>query len=130
MNSRIMRLFEGGILDKITNDEYDKLSLFSEEQLSTHEINNEVKPKYESQSLQEISSLNLRMLQGAFLLLLTGYLLSFLALLMEMFLEKHTLKIRLFCITLMLKTPKIVINFIIYIFNMFIELLLDKFYYN
>lgn len=122
-----MRLFESGILDKITNDEYDKLSLTSEEELSTHEINSEVKPKQDSQSFQEISSLNLRMLQGAFLLLVTGYLFSFIALCAEIFLRKHKIKIRHFFIALRLKSSKIFLNFIFYIFNTCMEFITDKF---
>ncbi|KAL5283566.1 hypothetical protein ACFFRR_006054 [Megaselia abdita] len=122
LNSIIMRLFEGGILDKITNDEYDKLSLTSEEQVSTHELNNEVKPKHESQSLQEISSLNLRMLQGAFLLLLTGYVLSILTLFCEICLANHKSAIISFWIALRLKISRTFINFIIYMFNTCMEL--------
>lgn len=122
-----MRLFEGGILDKITNDEYDKLSLFSEDQLSTHELNNEVKPKHESQSLQEISSLNLRMLQGVFFLLLTGYLLSFLTLFLEICLEKHKSKIRSFCMALRITTSRMFVNLVTYMLNTGIKLLSDRF---
>lgn len=103
-----MRLFEGGILDKITNDEYDKLSLFSEEQPFTLErTSNEAKPKQESQSLQEISSLNLRMLQGAFFLLLTGYFLSLMTLFLEIFFEKHKNEIKTAFISLRKKVSGI-----------------------
>lgn len=122
-----MRLFEGGILDKITNEEYDKLSLFSEEQLSPDELNNEVKPKHETQSSQIISSLNLRMLQGAFLLLLTGYMLSFLTLFAEICLEKHKSRIRLFFIALITKISKLFLSFVICMFNTCMELFVNRF---
>lgn len=122
-----MRLFEGGILDKITNEEYDKLSLFSEDQLSPDELNNEVKPNHETPSSQIISSLNLRMLQGAFLLLLTGYVLSLLTLFAEICLEKHKSRIRLFCVAMISKISKILLNFVISMFKTCMKLIFNRF---
>jgi uncharacterized membrane protein len=88
-----MRLFEGGILDKITNDEYEKMfqtiqaSDEDEEKLADElggkddTKSDSVKAKVSSE--KELTALNMRMLQGAFYLLLLGFVFASLALLLE-----------------------------------------------
>lgn len=126
-----MRLFEGGILDKITNDEYEKMfqqqtmggvSTFQmnqidgenspengsddgnesdasdndetkvqvgsenrELQAGSKEVDgNAMKKKNKKESNEkELTALSLQMLQGAFYLLILGYLLAFLTFLLE-----------------------------------------------
>lgn len=112
----LMKLFEGGILDKITNDEYEKMF----QQMKAMQVNSDVnanknnerafdgekevddnrkssnepqqqessdgnansKAKKES-SEKELTALSLQMLQGAFYLVILGYLLAFLVFILE-----------------------------------------------
>jgi hypothetical protein len=93
-----MKLFEGGILDKITNDEYEKMFQTSRE--SVDEKNNEkvtgqqegkvesdgrqsMNTKAKISSEKELTALNLRMLQGAFYLVMIGHILALFTLLLE-----------------------------------------------
>ena len=101
-----MRLFEGGILDKITNDEYEKMfqqqtaaiqvsepgdnekkaatdNNEDREITESTEVDKNDKRKKES-SEKELKALSLQMLQGAFYLLIFGYLMAFLAFIFEM----------------------------------------------
>lgn len=104
-----MRLFEGGILDKITNDEYEKMfqqqtaavQVSDENQFDivngderkvvaasennenreiteeTTEVDGNTRKKESSE--KELTALSLQMLQGAFYLLILGYIMAFLA---------------------------------------------------
>lgn len=93
-----MKLFEGGILDKITNDEYEKMfqgmpaDVGGDGEISGEEgekvdtkINGRqgMNTKTKISSEKELTALNLRMLQGAFYLALIGHILATFALLME-----------------------------------------------
>jgi hypothetical protein len=94
-----MKLFEGGILDKITSDEYERMfqsmqvlqmkndkneqnNEDSEEDKSDTEDENSISGsenlKNKITSEKELTALSLRMLQGAFYLALIGYTLAFL----------------------------------------------------
>lgn len=102
-----MKLFEGGIIDKITSDEYEKMF----QQMNAMQVNdvregvhdeekdvsdnNRMPSKEESNdgnanskakkesNEKELTALSLRMLQGAFYLLILGYLMAFLVLIVE-----------------------------------------------
>lgn len=92
-----MKLFEGGILDKITNDEYEKM--FQSESIdakSKEKVSGEQEGKVDEndgrQSMntkakksneKELTALNLRMLQGAFYLVLMGHILALVTLILE-----------------------------------------------
>lgn len=106
-----MRLFEGGILDKITNDEYEKMfqkqtaavnaiqvddlgddnksdSDGDDERgiatISDNEESNKIDGKGKKElSEKELKALSLQMLQGAFYLLVLGYLMACLAFIVE-----------------------------------------------
>lgn len=111
----LMKLFEGGILDKITSDEYEKMfqqmtamqvndvnvnknierddegeKEIDDNRISSNELqqqessdgNANSKVKKESNE-KELTALSLQMLQGAFYLLILGYLLAFLVFILE-----------------------------------------------
>lgn len=109
-----MKLFEGGILDKITSDEYEKMfqstlqhavdkkkidkkaeaaaedddevGVGDDEESKNVEsnlVNGNGNSKAKTSSEKELTALSLQMLQGAFYLVLIGYMLAFLALLLE-----------------------------------------------
>lgn len=97
-----MKLFEGGILDKITSDEYERMfqsmqvlemkndknvqnsegsedkseTVEEEEETNSNSISGDKNLKITSE--KELTALSLRMLQGAFYLALIGYTLAFL----------------------------------------------------
>lgn len=97
-----MKLFEGGILDKITNDEYERMfqsmqalqikndknvqnneegedkSDAEEDETNSNSISEDENLKNKITSEKELTALSLRMLQGAFYLALIGYILAFL----------------------------------------------------
>lgn len=95
-----MKLFEGGILDKITNDEYEKMfqsmpvnSENDDEKIPAEQegkadtkINGRqsMNTKAKISSEKELTALNLRMLQGAFYLVLMGHILATITLILEM----------------------------------------------
>ena len=102
----LMKLFEGGILDKITNDEYERMFQSmqalqmkndknvqsseeeesksdageegEEEEANSNSISGDENLKTKVTSEKELTALSLRMLQGAFYLALIGYTLAFL----------------------------------------------------
>lgn len=88
-----MKLFEGGILDKITNDEYEKMfqsmPMHSVEEKASEGQEAKINGRQSSNTKTKISSekeltaLNLRMLQGAFYLVLIGHVLATITLLIE-----------------------------------------------
>lgn len=93
-----MKLFEGGILDKITNDEYEKMfQRDSVDAISNEKVSDEQEGKVDGKddgrqsmntkakitSEKELTALNLRMLQGAFYLLLMGHILASVTLFFE-----------------------------------------------
>lgn len=92
-----MKLFEGGILDKITNDEYEKMfqsesvDAKSKEKVSgeqdgkvdENDSRQSMNTKAKKSNEKELTALNLRMLQGAFYLLLMGHILALVSLLLE-----------------------------------------------
>lgn len=133
-----MRLFEGGILDKITNDEYEKMlqqqtaaviqvvvqndenvenqlsEVVNSEQYdkrelqaavgkSSKEIDGNAKKKETSE--KELTALSLQMLQGAFYLLLLGYLFALFTFMLEIghFQMDTEIKIKFREITLFLR---------------------------
>lgn len=103
-----MKLFEGGILDKITSDEYERMfqsmqavnSFDNDDGESESEsVSNDNKKaqnvetaggksKVKTSSEKELTALSLQMLQGAFYLALIGYILAFLVLLVEIGCER------------------------------------------
>lgn len=73
-----MQLFESGILDKITDSEYDKMLKFTNNN-DDNDKNSENIEKDENEQKQSnknnesiIEPINLRMIQGAFIILLCG----------------------------------------------------------
>lgn len=104
-NYRLMRLFEAGILDKMTASEYEKMfgvqnrrfespmngnqnqvndaSTQNEKDVSRH-----IKDSRENMKLEPIS---VKMLKGAFFILLTGYALAALVLIFEYLNRKYEL---------------------------------------
>lgn len=106
-----MKLFEGGILDKITNDEFEKMY-----QKTSQQSSNIIPPSDQATSKDEEkgtkldattkdskmsssargedhTTLNLRMLQGSFYLVLFGHSLAFLVLMGEI--ECHSAPLRI-----------------------------------
>lgn len=94
----LMKLFEGGILDKITNDEYEKMfqsmpadaeniEKISSEQEEKVDMKlngrRSTNTKSKTASEKELTALNLRTLQGAFYLVLMGHILALIALILE-----------------------------------------------
>ncbi|KAJ6637314.1 Ionotropic receptor 40a, partial [Pseudolycoriella hygida] len=83
LNVVLMYLFEGGILEKMTNAEYERMIQMNqnEESLRTNPVeNNHQQQRPVEPKLQPI---NLRLLQGAFFALAFGYLLAGISLLVE-----------------------------------------------
>jgi hypothetical protein len=106
-----MRLFEGGILDKITSDEYEKMFQHATSAMEVKnveekreigsdrvddsknanrvQLSNERQQQAQHQQLKEapnekaLIALSLQMLQGAFYLLILGYFLASLAFVLE-----------------------------------------------
>lgn len=104
----VMKLFEGGILDKITNDEFEKMyqktsqsSVPTGEQATSKDEEKETKSDSTSNKESKVTSgarddhttVNLRMLQGSFYLVLFGHLMALLVLLGEI--ECHSSPLRL-----------------------------------
>jgi hypothetical protein len=99
-----MKLFEGGILDKITNDEFEKM--FQSDASSDEKVSGEQEGKVDGKndgrqsmntkakisSEKELTALNLRMLQGAFYLLLLGHILAFVTLVIEIECQRESRK--------------------------------------
>jgi hypothetical protein len=96
-----MKMFEGGILDKITNDEYEKMyQRIPIAEVASQEDENESKAesttKTENKKMStgirddHHTTLNLRMLQGSFYLLLFGHILAFIILLGEIECRKNS----------------------------------------
>ena len=99
-----MKLFEGGILDKITSDEYERMfqsmqvlqikndknvqnneevenetsETEKEEETNSNSISGNENLKNKITSEKELTALSLRMLQGAFYLAIIGYTFAFL----------------------------------------------------
>ncbi|KAG5678929.1 hypothetical protein PVAND_008550 [Polypedilum vanderplanki] len=92
LNENLMKLFEAGILDKITNDEYEKMfqSMHTTEDDENQEIEGIKNVKNTNE--KELTALSLQMLQGAFYLVLIGYSLAFLVFLLEIEYERMTLR--------------------------------------
>ncbi|KAG5678940.1 hypothetical protein PVAND_008559 [Polypedilum vanderplanki] len=92
LNENLMKLFEAGILDKITNDEYEKM--FQSMQTTEDDENQEIEgiKNVKNTNEKELTALSLQMLQGAFYLALIGYSLAFLVLLLEIGYERMTLR--------------------------------------
>lgn len=103
-----MKLFEGGILDKITNDEYEKMFQSKSYDASCNEkVSGEQEGKADGKSdgrrstntkakissEKELTALNLRMLQGAFYLVLMGHILALVTLILEIECKKAPRKI-------------------------------------
>ena len=105
-----MKLFEGGILDKITSDEYERMfqsmqvlqmkndknvqnskteaededqNDTEEDETNSNSINGDENLKNKITSEKELTALSLRMLQGAFYLAIIGYSLAFLVFICE-----------------------------------------------
>lgn len=121
-----MKLFEGGILDKITNDEYEKM--FQRESVDVKEdekVSGEQEGKADEnngrqsmntkakKSNDNLSALNLRMLQGAFYLVLMGHIIALVTLILEIQCRKPPKKIfkrfkRALCMSCKVKTLRVV----------------------
>ncbi|XP_062561780.1 ionotropic receptor 40a [Armigeres subalbatus] len=92
LNEVIMRLFEAGIIEKITIAEYERMfgsqvGQFvdeSEQTMKPESTGTEGgKAKKAAESNEKLQPMNLRMLQGAFLALACGHLLGVIALMLE-----------------------------------------------
>lgn len=107
IKSSLMKLFEGGILDKITNDEYERMfqSMQVAQKLghegsnkkaaeetaesegndegSSNSIDGDENLKSRLTNEKELTALSLRMLQGAFYLALIGYTLALITFIAE-----------------------------------------------
>ncbi|XP_058468079.1 ionotropic receptor 40a [Malaya genurostris] len=92
LNEVIMRLFEAGIIEKITIAEYERMfgsisgQFADETALTTKPESTEVESghsKKATESNEKLQPMNLRMLQGAFLALTVGHTLGVLILLLE-----------------------------------------------
>ena len=111
-----MQLFEGGILDKITNDEYEKMfqsmdvnaaaaAAVGASRQDDGEVQSSSAAAAEAETIvngigsglaapkvsseKELTALSLRMLQGAFYLVFIGYLLAFVVLLLEIACQRN-----------------------------------------
>lgn len=95
-----MRLFEGGILEKITNDEYEKMFQRMKVDLEVDDIKTQQEQeesklggrksgntKAKINSEQELGAINLGMLQGAFYVLCIGH--SFAGIILIFEIEYH-----------------------------------------
>jgi hypothetical protein len=98
-----MKLFEGGILDKITNDEYEKMFQSmptdsavenasggnTEQQEQEEKVDSKINgrqsmnTKAKISSEKELTALSLWMLQGAFYLVMMGHILACVTLFLE-----------------------------------------------
>lgn len=93
-----MKLFEGGILDKITSDEYEKMfQMMPVDAESDEKVSGEQEEKVDAKlngrqstntkakisSEKELTALNLRTLQGAFYLVLMGHFIATVTLILE-----------------------------------------------
>lgn len=95
-----MKLFEGGILEKITNDEYENMirsmkdvtspsedvNAIDEQKAQETKINGRgisTNTKAKITSEKELTALNLRMLQGAFYVIFLGHILATVVLILE-----------------------------------------------
>ncbi|XP_059621792.1 ionotropic receptor 40a-like [Phlebotomus argentipes] len=85
LNKIIIHLFEGGILDRMTNEEYE--NLFDSKKLTTpnEEIDKTTQKSTKDVPQEEriLKPVSLKLLQGAFYTLLIGYILSGIVLLLE-----------------------------------------------
>lgn len=105
-----MKLFEGGILDKITNDELEKMNQETsqgsnvvpageqatskdEEKETKSESSTKDSSKMASGAREDHTTLNLTMLQGSFYLVLFGHSVAFVVLLWEI--ECHSAPLRI-----------------------------------
>ncbi|XP_077302826.1 ionotropic receptor 40a-like [Arctopsyche grandis] len=86
-NKVLMQLFEAGILTKITLEEYEKLRDSGMEVPSTARSTgtneDKVSKPNSNENLQKLEPINMRMLQGAFYVLIFGYIISGVALFVE-----------------------------------------------
>lgn len=92
-----MNLFEAGILDKMTNSEYEKMfGAQPRKEINIDQEKNEILSQQQSedggdilqiqtktQELSRLEPISLRMLKGAFFVLLSGHILAALVLLFE-----------------------------------------------
>ncbi|XP_058837184.1 ionotropic receptor 40a [Topomyia yanbarensis] len=92
LNEVIMRLFEAGIIEKITIAEYERMfgsltgQFTDESEMTTKSDSSEADAghsKKNTESNEKLQPMNLRMLQGAFLALTVGHTLGVLILLLE-----------------------------------------------
>ncbi|XP_037052019.1 ionotropic receptor 40a [Bradysia coprophila] len=95
LNEVLMHLFEGGILEKMTNAEYERMiqmNQMNEENLRTSSVENtnHQQPRLVEPKLQPI---NLRILQGAFFALAFGYVLAALTILIRLSSNTCTIKL-------------------------------------
>lgn len=69
-----MALFEAGILTKMTNDEYENLGkkMIKSEQINTV-LKNKKTSKNKKKDDDKLQPVNIKMLQGAFYMLIIGY---------------------------------------------------------
>ncbi|CAO1422930.1 unnamed protein product [Diamesa serratosioi] len=108
LNENLMWLFEGGILEKITNDEYEKMfqqmKVDTEvDDIKTQQEQEEMKlgggksgnTKAKINSEQELGAINLGMLQGAFYVLCIGHLVAGIILIFEIEYHKPARKFML-----------------------------------
>lgn len=99
-----MNLFEAGILDKMTNSEYEKMfgTQIQEETTTTNAEKNDMLSQQEPQDAADVTKIqtksqeslklepiSLRMLKGAFFVLLSGHFVAALVLLFEKIEHKH-----------------------------------------
>lgn len=98
-----MYLFEAGILDRMTNTEYEKMfggqkketssdkkiAMVSELSQKSQDMGDFLKWQTKTQDTSRLEPISLRMLKGAFFVLLSGHFLSTLFLILETFEFQH-----------------------------------------
>lgn len=91
-NTILMKLFEGGIYSKITEEEYQKLR---QKQIGTVEKATVVSEgAVKAGEDKHLMAMSMKTLQGAFYILIIGYILATLVFFEELYLKKKQIKIR------------------------------------
>ncbi|KAK9877493.1 hypothetical protein WA026_018604 [Henosepilachna vigintioctopunctata] len=95
INKILMAIFEAGILTKMTQNEYEKLG---KQKQATSEGKTELAPNNQpdnqrnlksSETNEKLQPISLKMVQGAFYILVIGYIFSAIILLIEIMIDKH-----------------------------------------
>lgn len=84
IHCRLIRLFESGVLDRMTNEEYDKMFQISKKSFAESQKSTKDAPQTTAEEVI-LKKLNLRTLKGAFIVLLLGFALSSVIFILEQF---------------------------------------------